>query len=231
MSGSGTFSKASPRPFLFTSIGKKYLMGLTGLIWAGFVFGHMAGNMLMFISPDAYNSYGHALTSGYVIYAIETMLVGALLAHVVLAVCLTRENRKARGENTYAMIPNGIKGSSLASRTMAIQGSLILVFVILHLITFKFGTFYETTVNGVPMRDLHRLMVEVFKQPAYVLWYVISLVLLGFHLSHGFGSVFQSFGLREEKFGNSIKKLSWAYAIVVALGFLSQPIYIFFFVG
>jgi succinate dehydrogenase / fumarate reductase cytochrome b subunit len=86
-------------------------------------------------------------------------------------------------------------------------------------------------VNGVPMRDLHRLMVEVFKQPAYVLWYVISLVLLGFHLSHGFGSVFQSFGLREEKFGNSIKKLSWAYAIVVALGFLSQPIYIFFFVG
>lgn len=214
--------------FLSTSIGKKYLMGISGLVWAGFVFGHMAGNMLMFISPDLYNQYGHALTSGMFIYVVEAILILALLTHVGLAIRLTIENRQAKGSR-YAVAAGGLKAASLASRTMAIQGSLILAFIIFHIITFKFGTYYETTVGGVVMRDLHRLMVEVFQQPAYVAWYLVCLVLLGFHLSHGVKSIFQSFGALSEKWAPTIDKIAILYSVVVATGFLAQPIYVFLF--
>lgn len=223
-------ASSTARSFFLSSIGKKYIMGISGLVWAGFVMGHMLGNMLIFVGPDAYNKYGHAITSSGFIYVAEAALVFALLAHVTMAILLTAENRMARGKQRYAMTPSGPKGSSLASRTMAIQGSLILAFVILHLATFKYGTYYETTVDGVKMRDLARLFVEVFAQPGYVVWYVICLVLLGFHLSHGVGSIFQSFGLKNDHYAPLINKLSIIYALVVSLGFLAQPIYIFFFV-
>lgn len=212
--------------FLGSTVGKKYLMGITGLIWAGFVLAHMAGNLLIFVSHDAYNAYGHALTSGNIIYIVEAILVSALLVHVFCALSLTKDNRVAKGQR-YAVTASGKKKVSLASRTMAVQGSLILVFVIWHLITFKFGTHYETTVNGVVMRDLARLMVEVFQSPGYVGWYLVCLVLLGFHLSHGVGSTFQSLGLMEGTYRNLWKKLSYGYAVIVALGFIAQPVYIF----
>ncbi len=209
--------------FLTSTVGKKYLMGLSGLIWTGFVFAHMAGNMLMFVSPDAYNTYGHNLVSGNIIYFIEGLLILALLTHVGLAVNLTLENRRAR-TSRYAVLGGKEKGSRWASRTMALHGTIILIFLVSHLITFKFGAYYETTVDGVVMRDLFRLMIEIFTQPIYFAWYAISLVLLGFHLSHGVGSVFQSFGLLHPSYQPLIKTISWVYASVVVLGFLSQPI-------
>ncbi|WP_413943719.1 succinate dehydrogenase cytochrome b subunit [Bdellovibrio sp. HCB-162] len=212
--------------FLGSTVGKKYLMGITGLIWAGFVLAHMAGNLLIFVSHDAYNAYGHAITSGNIIYVAETVLVLALIVHVYTAFSLTAANRASKGSK-YAVAASGKKKATLASRTMAVQGSLILVFVILHLITFKYGTHYETTVNGVVMRDLARLMEEVFQSPGYVAWYVVALILLGFHLSHGVGSTFQSLGLMEGTYRNTWKKLSYAYAFVVALGFIAQPLYLF----
>lgn len=214
--------------FLGSTVGKKYLMGITGLIWAGFVLAHMAGNLLIFVSHDAYNAYGHALTSGNIIYIAETVLVLALITHVFMAISLTIANKQAKGSK-YAVSASGKKKVSLASRTMAVQGSVILAFVILHLITFKYGTHYETTVNGVVMRDLARLMVETFQSPGYVAWYVVALILLGFHLSHGVGSTFQSLGLMEGTYRNLWKKLSCAYAFIVALGFIAQPLYLFLF--
>ncbi|WP_413292097.1 succinate dehydrogenase cytochrome b subunit [Bdellovibrio sp. HCB185ZH] len=212
--------------FLGTTVGKKYLMGITGLIWAGFVLAHMAGNMLIFVSHDAYNAYGHALTSGKIIYVAELVLVLALITHVYMAISLTKNNREAKGQK-YAVSAKGAKRVTLASRTMAIQGSLILVFVILHLITFKYGQHYETNVNGVPMRDLAKLMEEVFQQPGYVVWYLVALIILGFHLKHGVGSTFQSLGLMEGTYRNVWTKLSIGYGIIVALGFISQPLYLF----
>lgn len=214
--------------FLRSTVGKKYIMGITGLIWAGFVLSHMAGNLLIFVSHDAYNSYGHAITSGNLIYLAEVVLILALIAHVYTAVSLTIANKAAK-ENKYAVAAHGQKRVSLASRTMAVQGSLILAFIILHIITFKFGTYYETTVNGVVMRDLARLMVEVFQSPAYVGWYLVCLILLGFHLSHGVGSSFQSLGLMEGTYRGLWKKLSYTYAVIVALGFIAQPTYLFLF--
>ncbi len=215
--------------FLKSTIGRKYVMGITGLVWMGFVLTHMAGNMLIFVSADLYNAYGHAIVSNKpLLYSAETVLVLALITHVVTAISLTIQNRKARNTK-YAMQPNGEKGASVASRTMAIQGSIILAFVILHLATFKYGAHYETTVDGVKMRDLHKLIIEIFQQPGYVFWYIISLALLMFHLSHGAHSIFQSFGVLERKMQKGLKKMSWTYAIIVAGGFISQPIYVFLF--
>lgn len=221
---------AATRPFLLSSIGKKYLMGISGLVWAGFVFTHMAGNLLIFVSPDAYNIYGHKIVTGGLLIPIEILLIVALVVHVTMAVLLTIENKKARGSQGYAVTPKGKKGGNLASRTMAIQGSLILAFIILHIATFKLGDYYETTVDGVAMRDLHRLIVEVFQNPAYVAWYVVSLILLGFHLRHGVGSIFQSFGFKNDHYAPVISKISIAYGIVVALGFIAQPLYVYFIV-
>lgn len=218
---------SAQKPFLCTSIGKKYVMGISALVWLGFVLAHMAGNLLIFISPAAYNKYGHALTSGYIIYAAEAVLILALIAHVGAAIRLTFENKAARGPERYAMTPSGPKGVSLASQTMAVHGMIILVFIILHLASFKYGTYYETTVDGIVMRDLHRLVIELFKQPGYVAWYAVAMIFLFFHLSHGVKSVFQSFGLKTEMNNPMIEKVSIGYAVVVAGGFLSQPIYCF----
>lgn len=213
--------------FFSSTVGKKYLMGLTGLVWAGFVFGHMAGNMTILISPDLYNQYGHAITSNKILlYGTEIALILSLIVHVALAVNLTISNRKAKGTATMEK-SKGDKKSSLASQTMIIQGSIILVFIISHLITFKYGTHYDTTIEGVQMRDLARLMKEVFAQPLALLWYILSLLILSAHLKHGFGSIFQSFGLLHPSYQMPIKAASWGYATIVTLGFLSQPLYVF----
>ena len=211
--------------FLRSTVGKKYIMGISGLVWAGFVLAHMAGHLLIFVSNDAYNAYGHAITSGKLIYVAEAILVLALVTHVYMAFSLTSGNRAAKGSR-YAVAAKGTKRVSLASRTMAIQGSLVVVFIILHLITFKYGPYYETNVNGVPMRDLAKLMEEVFQQPGYVIWYVIALFILGFHLKHGVGSSFQSLGLMEGTYRETWKKLSITYGIIVAIGFIAQPLYL-----
>lgn len=217
--------------FVKSTVGRKYIMGISGLVWMGFVLAHMAGNMLILVSPDLYNAYGHAIVSNKaVLYGAELVLVLALIVHVTTAISLTIENRRAKGTR-YAVSASGEKASTLASRTMGMQGSVILAFIILHLATFKYGTHYDTTVNGVQMRDLHRLIVEVFQQPGYVLWYVVALVLLMFHLSHGASSIFQSFGFLERKMQKGLRKFAWTYAIIVVAGFLSQPAYVFLLRG
>lgn len=212
--------------FICSTIGRKYIMGITGLAWAGFVFAHMAGNMLIFLSNDAYNLYGHAITSGSIIYFAEAGLIAALLIHVICAVSLIATNKTARPQR-YAVASESQKAASLASRTMAVQGSVILAFIIWHLMTFKFGPHYTTTVSGVEVRDLAKLMYEVFQQPLYLGGYIISLILLGFHLRHGISSIFQSFGLLTEAHAAKIKTIGIVYAVVVIGGFLSQPLYAF----
>lgn len=225
--GSDCEGKTTMIDFLRSTVGRKYLMGATGLVWMGFIFGHMAGNMLILISPDIYNAYGHAIVSNKILlYGTEIVLVSAILVHVTTAISLTKSNADAR-DTQYKITPNGPKGSSWASRNMGLQGSIILAFIILHLITFKYGTHYETMVDGVKMRDLHRLVIEVFQRPGYVVWYFISLGLMMFHLSHGAHSIFQSFGILERKMQDGLKKFAWTYAVVVVAGFLSQPLYVF----
>lgn len=214
--------------FIFSSIGRKYLMGIAGLVWTGFVLGHMLGNLTLFISPEAYNSYGHAIVSNKVLlYGTEAALIASLLVHVLVGISLSLQNKKAKPK-AYASGGSAVKKASLASKTMIWQGLIILAFIIYHILTFKLGTEYWVSYNGIEMRDLHRLIIEVFQDPMYVFGYVFCLVLIGLHLSHGFGSAFQSLGLNHPKYTPLIKTLSWAYGVVVALGFIAQPLYVYF---
>lgn len=204
-------------------------MGFTGLIWAGFVLSHMIGNLLIFAGAEKFNHYSHMLVTNPLLPVAEGGLVVALLAHVYFAIKLTAENRSARPQG-YAVSPSGPKQASIASRTMAYTGSLILIFVILHIATFKYGTYYAANYNGVEMRDIYRLVIECFQKPGFVAWYVVCLVLLGFHLSHGFSSAFQSLGISHPRYTRQLEKLGWLYSIVVAAGFIAQPLYVFFMV-
>lgn len=215
--------------FFSSSLGKKYVMGVTGLGLSLFVLVHMLGNLSMFIGPDAYNAYSYAIVSNKpLLFGAEAGLIVLFLTHIGFAIRLTLANRAARPAR-YAMATNGEKGVSLASKTMIHHGMVIFIFTVLHLATFKYGTHYETTVNGVEMRDLYRLMDETFESPGYVAWYVFALLALGFHLSHGVQSSFQSLGFNHPSYTPTIKRVSWAFAIIVAGGFISQPIYLLFF--
>ncbi|MCO5112793.1 MAG: succinate dehydrogenase cytochrome b subunit [Bdellovibrionaceae bacterium] len=212
----------------FTStVGRKQLVAVGGLGLALFLFTHMAANMLILFSPKAYNIYSHKLITNPLIYIAELGLLGLLFLHMMLTMALVFRNWGAR-KKAYAIRPKGKAAATLSSRTMWFQGSVILLFLISHLLTFKFGEYYSVTYDGVEMRDLHRLVVEVFQNPAYVVGYMFCLVLLYGHLKHGVSSLFQSFGLSNvhEKV---ISAVGWIYGLVVVGGFISQPIYVYFF--
>lgn len=213
--------------YLSSAIGRKQIMGFTGLAWSLFVLTHMAANMMILFSADAYNKYSHALITNPLIYVAEAGLVLTLLFHVVDGIWLTIQNKKARPQK-YAMSPNGEKAPRFQSRFMAFHGLLLLAFIILHLFTFKFGTHYETTVDGVVMRDLHRLVIEVFQDPVYVGWYCVAMVAVFLHLSHGFYSAFSSLGIYHPRFSPLLSRFGYLYAAMIAGGFLSQPIYVYF---
>ncbi len=214
--------------FLSTSVGRKYMVATTAIVWVLFAFAHMAGNFLLFVGERAYNTYSHLLTSGNSIYVIEAVLLGTLLIHGLIAIHLVAANKMARPTG-YAQTPQGTKAPSFASQTMHIQGPIILIFIILHLAQFKFGTVYTVQYDGVEMRDIYRLVVETFRQPQFMGLYVFATVALFYHLSHGMESVVQSLGIRTEVYAGLVRKLSLIYAIVVGGGFLVQPIYVYFF--
>lgn len=202
-------------------------MGLAGLIWTGFVAGHMAGNLLIFAGAETYNKYGHAIvTNKPLLYGTEVVLLFALITHATLGILLTLENKKAKPQK-YAVAASANKKAKFGSKTMAVHGTIILFFIIYHLITFKYGPYYSVTYDGVEMRDLHRLMGEVFMNPAYVFGYIICLILLGIHLSHGFSSIFQSFGINHPRYTPIFRTAGWVYAIIVSAGFISQPLFFF----
>lgn len=213
--------------YFCSTIGRKQVMAVAGLALCGFVLMHAAGNMLIFVSPDAYNKYGHAIVSNPLIYLAEAGLAFMFLAHIISGVAVTVRNFSARPKG-YAVCSQGEKATPKASKTMWVQGLVILGFVILHLITFKYGPHYKTQVDGVEVRDLFRLVYEVFQSPIYVLWYVVALLLLCFHLSHGLYSALQTLGLNHPKFMTKAKAASVAYGVFVSFAFISQPIFMMF---
>lgn len=213
-----------------SSIGRKQVMAVTGLMWSAFVLTHMAANLLILFDAEAYNKYSHALITNPLIYIAEAGLVLTLLLHVANGIKLTLENRSARPQK-YAMVAAGEKAPRFQSKWMAFHGSLLLIFIVWHLVTFKFGTVYSVTYDGVEMRDLHRLVLEVFQEPFYVAFYLVCMVAVGLHLSHGFYSAFATLGLSHPRYASLVNKFGYLYAIIVAAGFASQPIYVFFLAG
>jgi succinate dehydrogenase / fumarate reductase, cytochrome b subunit len=213
--------------WICSTIGRKQLIGITGIGLSLFVLLHMIENMLILVGPQVYNNYAHFLTSNPLIYVAEAGLLAFFLAHLLFASALSVKNMGAR-EGRYAVPAKGAKRTTLTQRSLWAQGLLILVFVILHLITFKYGTEYTANYGQGEIRDLHRLVIEVFKEPVYVAWYIVALIVLGFHLSHGVGSSFQTLGIHQVRYQGAIRRFSIFYAVIVSLGFIVQPLYVFF---
>ena len=209
---------------LHTSVGKKQIMGVTGLLLCGFLFTHFLGNLTMFVGPDAFNKYSHALTSNPLIYLAEAGLALLFLSHIVMALKLTIENKAARPVQYYMRETSG-RGSTFASSTMPYTGAVALIFLVIHILGLKFGTHYTTTVGGVEMRDIYKTTVEYFADPLHVLGYVVAVVALGIHVSHGFWSAFQSLGLNHPKYMPKIQIISKLFGLLVAVGFSSFPIF------
>ncbi|MCB0356580.1 MAG: succinate dehydrogenase cytochrome b subunit [Bdellovibrionales bacterium] len=215
--------------YFCSTIGRKQMVGLTGLLLSLFVLSHMLGNLLIFKGPEAYNVYGHTLVSNPFIYVAEAGLVVLFFVHVLLGVWLTKLNKGAR-DQAYAQAAEGDKATSLIQKTMIYQGVIIFVFVVWHLITFKYGPYYEYTSikNGEVIRDLYKLLFEVFKDPKYVIGYVACVVVLGLHLSHGFSSSLRTLGFNHPKYDKKVRLLGSLYAALVLIGFLAQPLYVYF---
>ena len=219
--------------YLCSSIGKKQLMALTGLGWCGFVLTHMLGNLLYLVGPAEYNNYGNNITGNKEFYyAAETGLVVMLLLHVIFAILIVRQNRAARPVG-YAVSPqrSSKTAASFASRTMALSGTLVLVFIVFHLIHFRFGPEYPFQHKGQEIRDLARLMREFFQNAGYVAAYLVCLTVLSFHLQHALWSALQTLGLIPGGKEAGIRKLSYAFGILVSAGFALNPIYIYFVQG
>jgi len=209
-----------------TSVVKKVAMGVTGLLLCGFLVSHLLGNFLIFVGADAFNLYAYTLTSNPLIYLAEAVLLSIFLVHLFMATKLVIENKKARPVPYYSKQPTG-RGATVASSTMPYTGLVILIFLVLHLLHFKFGTYYETTVDGVTMRDLYKTVIEYFKTPLNVAWYVIAMAALAMHVSHGFWSAFQSIGFNHPKYTPCIGTLSKVFAVLVFLGYSALPIFCF----
>jgi len=212
------------KTWIRSSVGKKQVVGLTGLGIAFFALMHMAGNLMMFFSPKLYNMYGHQMVHNPVFPLLELLLLVAFLVHVGFTIWLVRDNSRARPRGN-ASTGTWPKRSSFAVRTMALSGLLLLAFLILHVITFKYGTYYAVSYDGVEVRDLYRLLVEKFQSPLYVAWYSLCLIILGAHLSHGIGSIFQSLGIASVR-NPTLRRVSWGLAILIAGGFFIQPFWI-----
>ncbi len=213
---------------LRTSVGKKYLVGLTGFGLGFFTLTHMAGNMLILKGPESYNWYAHQLISNPFLPVAEAGLLLAFVVHVWFAMQLARASSVAKGQKPYKTPTKEENDrATFASRSMVYTGLLTLVFLVLHLITFKYGAHYTAVYGGVEMRDLHRLIVEKFKDPLYVAYYLFSLIVLLVHLGHGLSSFVQSLGLGSVR-NQCLKRAGYAAALVIALGFMSQPLFVMF---
>ncbi|MBT9315972.1 succinate dehydrogenase cytochrome b subunit [Leptothoe spongobia] len=211
-----------------SAIGKKLITGISGLALVTFVIIHMAGNLILLVSADGYNQYGHTLEQlGPLLWLIELILLGFVVFHILMGVqiFLGRLQARPQGYATYASAGNP-SYQTLSSRTMIVTGLVLGCFLVWHLLTFKFGTRY--TVPGSDVRDLARLVIEKFQQPLYAFSYTGVLVMLASHLRHGIWSAFQSLGALDTTVRPAMYVASLVLAISIALGFVALPLGIYF---
>lgn len=201
--------------FVNSSIGKKILVALAGLLLTGFLVAHLAGNLLIYAGEGAFNQYAAAMEENEALLAIaEIGLVALFLGHIVLSLWARRQSAQARPVGYAMQASKG--GRTLPSRTMLLTGLLTLAFLVVHIRTFKFGA----KTDG-----LYRLVMGWFANPLYAGFYVLAMGGLSLHLSHGFQSACQTLGLNHPKYTPLIKKTGYGLALLLAAGFASLPIY------
>jgi succinate dehydrogenase / fumarate reductase cytochrome b subunit len=200
-----------------SSVGTKLLIGTTGFLLFLYLILHMAGNLLVFLGPDTFNKYSDALLSNPLIVPIELFLVLIFLVHVFRTVSMYLANQKARPAKYAVKKPAGPPSrKTFASTTMILSGLWLLLFIIIHVRTFKFGTGYERA--GI--RDLYRLEMANFRSPLTVGFYLLSMLVVGQHLRHGAASSLQSLGLDHPHWTPRMLVAGRVAAVLIATGFI-----------
>ncbi len=215
--------------FFSSTIGRKLLVALTGLFLILFLAVHLIGNLQMILINDggrAFNEYAEFMGHNKLIQVISIGNFFFIVLHIIVSVVLTIYNRNARPSRYAYSKPS--ENSSWSSRNMIWLGSIVMIFIILHLINFwaksKFGGLQEVTYDGKTMHDLYSLVVFEFANPVIVGVYVFAMIGLSFHLRHGFQSSFQTLGLNHVKYTPLINAVGIIYSIVVPLGFAVIPV-------
>lgn len=208
-----------------SSIGRKFLMALTGLMLIGFVIAHLLGNLQVFAGQEALNSYAHLLKSNpKLLWGARGGLILAFIIHVVTALQLRAANAAARPV-PYAY--NNTVQATLASRTMALSGVIILFYVIGHLLHFTLGIIlpqYASLVDSQGRHDVYSMLVHGFQVRPVAIAYIFCLALLWSHLSHGISSVFQTLGFNHPRYTACVKRLGPGLSALIILGYISIPL-------
>jgi len=204
---------------LDSSVGKKVVMAVTGVILFGYVAGHVTGNLLVFLGREAINDYGHFLHTflhGTGIWIARAVLLAALGLHVWAAVSLTADNRAAR---PVGYRKRKSQESTFASRTMILSGPLLGVFVVYHLAHFTTGSVHPSFIAG----DVYHNLVVGFRLPAVVAFYVLAMLALGLHLYHGAWSMLQTLGASHSHWNLLRNRAAKVATVLIVIGFLSIP--------
>ncbi len=214
-----------------SSIGKKLVVALTGIVLVLFLAGHLIGNLVVFMGPEPFNAYAyflHHMLHGAGIWVFRIVMLVMIVAHIVATICLTRQNKAARKAYEH---PATIQASK-SSQTMILSGLTILAFVIYHLLHFTVRAgneynnpeLYSFMLDGKQVHNAWKMVIDGFSVWYVVLFYVIAMTLLCSHLMHGVGSIFQTLGFRSKKAASLIKQISIGYAAFIWIGFISIPV-------
>lgn len=207
--------------FYDTTLGKKLVMAITGMVMVGFVVGHMAGNLQIFLGAEAFNRYAELLHSAKgLLYGARAVLLASVVLHIVSAIQLALIARRARPQ-AYVKLKSTT--STYASRTMYWSGPILAVFIVYHLLHFTVGTVHPT-VPFPGHTQAYQNVITGFQAVPVSLFYIFAMGLLCLHLYHGVWSMFQSLGLAHPRYTPIFKNLAVALSLVVAVGFSAVPV-------
>ena len=219
-----------------SSIGKKFIVAITGIALVLFLAGHLAGNLVIFLGPEPFNEYAymlHHMLHGAGIWGFRIGILVVIVAHIVATMALTRQNKAARKDYEYQTTIQASK----SSQTMVLSGLTILTFIIYHILHFtaRIGNEYNDpdlygwTIDGKEAHNAWKMVIDGFSWWPATLFYIIAMTLLCSHLWHGVGSIFQTLGWRTKRNASLIKHISIGYSLVIWIGFISIPIAILLF--
>ncbi|MGK0176160.1 MAG: succinate dehydrogenase / fumarate reductase cytochrome b subunit [Lentimonas sp.] len=230
--------------FLKSTIGRKILMALTGLVLILFVLGHMLGNLQVFLGPDSINAYAyklHHVMPAALLWAIRLFLIICISIHIWAAITLTLDNRKARPEG-YS-IKKSVQ-ATYAAKTMRMSGIILFAFIVFHIAHYTArvipGKEYNEQIadvalvkNGKPVMEngqpvmtfnVYDMMIEGFQVWWVSAFYILATGLLCMHLAHGFSSMFQTMGIRNKNWRQFLDRTALAYGLIIFLGFAITPV-------
>ena len=206
------------------------MVGLSGLFLVLFLLGHLLGNLQLFIPGEdgqkQFNEYALFMTTNPAVKILSVLTYSSIILHTILTIFLVLQSSNAR--DVKYLQSSGNANSTWGSKNMAVLGTLILVFIVIHMKSF----WYEMHFGVIGLdpwgnKDLHTVTVTAFNELWYVLFYVLSMAVLAIHLKHGVESVFQTLGIKTRRYVSLIHKAAYGFALIVPAAFASIPIYLY----